>query len=228
MGGGTGHYGHIVGFSEFNDPDCMTAVTTITDIGGSTGRLIKDFQGKLLPMGDPRRCLLAFAPAEIREEMIDWFNYRFPSHLKRWQEHNLLNLNLAAFEEMANNDFEEGISKFQRILRIPGHILPVSHDRNIKLAALLTNKRRVIGEDKIDTRFKKKSYQPKIKIDDLYLTSPATANPSVLAAIEQADVLIFPPGDLYTSTLPHLLVKGIPEAIQKSKAFKIYIGNLMT
>lgn len=224
IGGGTGHYSYIDGMKRRNNPDLMTAITGVMDSGGSSGKLIAL---GVLPPGDARQCIMAFAPTEVQQELAHLANFRFPDTYPDLAGHNPINIELAALELIYGSQ-EQAAKAFQRKHRIPGHVLPVGIARH-DLIAKLENGEIVFSETNIDQRYHSDGDRWKVPIDYLDLTpSPAYPNPSAITAITEADAIICTPGDLYTSLLPPLLVNGIPEAIRNSKAVVVYCGNIMT
>ncbi len=192
----------------------LTAVVTVTDEGGSSGRLRRDF--RMLPPGDIRNCLVALAEDEMLFTHL--FRYRF-SGGRGLKGHSLGNLLLTALTHLTR-DFAHAVKLSSAVLAIRGEIVPVTLS-DVRLKARLRNGRIVCGESKIS--------KTRIPIERLYLV-PGRCRPlpETLAAIKEADLITVGPGSLYTSLIPNLLVRGIPEAIERSKALKVYICNLMT
>jgi uncharacterized cofD-like protein len=223
LGGGTGHFELISGLKRLNDPNLITAVTSATDSGGSSGGLRSELG--VLPPGDARQCLLAFAPESLQKDLVNLFQFRFPPDTA-WAGHNPINVELAALE-MIYGSHEMAIRAFQNIHAIPGNIVPISLNK-ANLVAKLSDGTELLGESAIDLRQADDGFDPTVGIDYIALDAPAFPNPSALKAIEEADAVIFSPGDLYTSLLPHLLVDRVANTIAQSSAKKIYCGNLMT
>ena len=226
IGGGTGLSRLLSGLKHFvrstdSKPDSpapaieqLTAVVTVTDDGGSSGRLRQEFQ--ILPPGDIRKCMLALSEDELLMSRL--FHYRF-SGAGGLSGHSFGNLFLTALTGVTG-DFLEAIRLCSEVLAIKGRILPSSM-ADIRLAADMENGDRVSGESsigRVPERIRKISILPK---------SPEPL-PETLEAIQTADIITLGPGSLFTSLLPNLLVRGIPEAIARSRALKIYIGNIMT
>jgi uncharacterized cofD-like protein len=213
IGGGHGLSNLLLALKEYTSN--ITAIVTVADSGGSSGRLRQQFD--IVAMGDIRNCLVALADAPGL--MGDLFQYRFPekSELKG---HNFGNLFLTALFEVANRDFKESVELTSKVLAIRGKVVPATVD-NVHLVARYKDGCVMEGEAKIP--------RPGMPIDELFL-KPQNASPTseALEAIAEADVIILGPGSLYTSVLPNLLIKGVPEAIAGSKAYKIYICNVMT
>lgn len=192
----------------------LTAVVTVTDDGGSSGRLRDEFQ--MLPPGDIRKCLVALS--EDERLMSKLFQYRFEGS-GELQGHSFGNLFLTALTSVTG-DFLEAIRLSSEVLAIKGRILP-STMADVHLVGELENGASLFGESLIGrspVRVRKIGVFPE-SCDPL---------PETLDAIAIADVITLGPGSLYTSLLPNLLVNGIPEAIRQSQAVKIYIGNIMT
>ncbi len=194
--------------------DQLTAVVTVTDDGGSSGRLREEFQ--IPPPGDIRKCLVALSEDELLMSRL--FKYRFRSE-GDLQGHSFGNLFLTALTNVTG-DFVEAIRVSSEVLAIQGRILP-STMADVRLIAELENGAAIFGESLIGrspARIQRVSIFPD-SCDPL---------PETLAAISEADIITLGPGSLYTSLLPNLLVKAIPEAIRGSSATKVYIANIMT
>ena len=215
IGGGTGLSTMLRGLKQYTSH--ITAIVTVGDDGGGSGKLREDLG--LLPPGDIRNCILALADTEPLME--DLLQYRFTEGSLKGQCFG--NLFLAAMAGISEN-FEDAVQKMSSVLAVKGKVLPVTLD-DMKLIAELENGEIIEGESKIpsevivrNTRIKKIAIKP---ID-------AKPLEEAIKAINNADVIIMGPGSLYTSIIPNLLVKGIPEAICKSPAKKVYISNVMT
>jgi uncharacterized cofD-like protein len=192
----------------------LTAVVTVTDEGGSSGRLRREF--RILPPGDIRNCLVALA--EDEKLLTQLFNYRFVNG-RGLKGHSLGNLFLTALTHL-KSDFGTAVRLSSEVLAIRGEIFP-STLSDVRLRAHLRNGRVVSGEARITST--------KVPIRQLEIVpSRCQPLPETLAAIEAADLITLGPGSLYTSLIPNLLVHGIPEAIARARALKVYIGNLMT
>lgn len=191
----------------------ITAVVTVTDDGGSSGRLRRDFH--ILPPGDIRNCMVALSEDEALLSKL--FQHRFAEGFGL-KGHSFGNLFLAAMNQVTG-DFAHAVKLSSEILAIRGRIFPAT-SRNVVLSARLLDGSVVVGESKIS-----KSRQP----IDLVSINPEDCEPlpETLEAISNADVITLGPGSLYTSVIPNLLVKGIPEAIESSPALKVYFVNLM-
>lgn len=213
IGGGSGSFMVLTGLKKY--PISLSAVVSMADDGGSTG-VLRDELG-VLPPGDVRQCLVALSKSS--QALRELFNYRYSrGGLKG---HSFGNLFLSTLEKVSGG-FDRAVEEAGHILRIKGWVLPVTL-KNTRLAAVLKDGRKIIGENKIYS-----NSTDLLNLKKLYLTPPATLNPKVKAAIAQADKVIINPGDLYASIIPNLLVKGMPEALARSRAKIIYVANLMT
>lgn len=213
IGGGTGAY--IVLSTLKNYPVHLSAIVTMMDSGGSTGRL-RDQLG-ILPPGDIRQALVALSESDIIWRKL--FTYRFDSG--DLNGHNFGNILLSALQKITAST-EKTVSIATELLKTKGDVIPVTLE-HATLCANYADGSQLIGEALIDSTDK-----PRPKITNIYLEPSVKANPKAIKAIEKADYIIFGPGDLYTSIIPNLLVDGISEALINSKAKKIYFGSLMT
>jgi uncharacterized cofD-like protein len=188
----------------------------MADDGGSTG-VLRDELGAL-PPGDVRQCLVALSDSP---KIRDLFNYRFDEGT--FQGHAFGNLLLTALEKMTGN-FTEAVETASEILRVNGVVIPATLD-NVRLKMEWPEASTILhGERVIDADFFK--FDPRRA--NLSLSPAASANPTALAAIEQADLIVVAPGDLYTSLGPLLVIDGVGEALQKTKATVMYVSNLVT
>src|SRR5690349_9488045 len=192
----------------------LCAVVTVSDDGGSSGRLRKEFN--MLPPGDIRNCIVALSEDEALLSKL--FRHRFDKG-SGLEGHSFGNLFLAALTSLTS-DFSEAVRLSSEILLTRGHIYPATTS-NIELEALMEDGSRVRGETKITAS--------KGRIRELFLVPPDVGPmPQTLEAIASADVITIGPGSLFTSLIPNLLVRGIAQAIVESQATKVYICNLMT
>jgi uncharacterized cofD-like protein len=192
----------------------LSAVVTVSDDGGSSGRLRKEFQ--MLPPGDVRNCIVALSEDEALLSRL--FQHRF-ARGTGLEGHSFGNLFLAALTSLTG-DFGEAVRLSSEILATRGHIYPAT-TANIELEALMQDGTRVCGETKITAS--------KGRIEELFLVPPHPEPlPETLEAIARADLITIGPGSLFTSLIPNLLVRGIPQAIRDSPAVKVYVSNLMT
>ncbi len=212
IGGGTGLSVVLRGLKEF-DVD-LTAVVTVADDGGSSGRLRTDFA--MPPPGDIRNCLVALADTEPLLERL--LQFRFPAG-EGLAGHSFGNLFLAAMTHIMG-DFESAIRETSRVLAVRGRVLPAVKE-DVILRAVLEDGSTVEGESNIPAcgqRIQRVELVPH-DIEPL---------PEVLEAIREADAIVVGPGSLYTSILPNLLVPGLADAIAESRAKKIFVCNVMT
>lgn len=212
IGGGHGLSHLIFGLKEYSSN--ITAIVTVADSGGSSGRLREEFN--IVAPGDIRNCLVALA--NDPGLMGELFQYRF-SKDSQLQGHNFGNLFLTAMYHVAGSDFEKAVKETSRILDIRGKVVP-STVHNVHLVAEYMDGSVTKGEDKIPSTHS--------RIKKISLTEDAVPTADAIQAIEEADVIILGPGSLFTSVIPNLIIKGIPEAIARSGAFKIYVCNVMT
>ena len=214
IGGGTGIFSVLTGLKRY--PLHLSAIVSMADDGGSTGILREEFG--ILPPGDIRRALVALSEEE--QPLANLLSYRFTKG--SLQGHNLGNLLLTALTDLEGN-FEKAVRRAEKILGVKGEVIPVTLDK-ARLKAKLENGQVIVGETNIDIP----KHNGNLRIKKLWLKPACSANPSALKAIRQADLIVIGPGDLYTSIIPNLLVKGIVEAIKKSRAKKAYVCNIMT
>jgi uncharacterized cofD-like protein len=211
LGGGTGTFTILSGLKKY--PFDLTAIVAMSDNGGSTG-ILRDELG-VLPPGDVRQCLIALSRSD--KLMRDLMSYRFEKGVLKG--HNFGNLLLSALEKVTGS-FDEAVEKASEILRLDGRVIPATLDEVHLMAEVGT--RTIKGEEKIQMTKLNGS------LKRLWLEPTGRANPKALKAIREADAIIIGPGNLYASLVPNLLVHGIPEAIKKSKARRIFICSLMT
>lgn len=211
IGGGTGLSTLLRGLKKYSSN--LSAIVNVTDDGGSSGCLREKLA--ILPPGDIRNCLLALANTEPLLEKV--FQYRFAA-IEGLHGHNLGNLFLAALSDEFG--FEEALLVASRVLAVKGEVLPVTLE-NVNLVASFADGRMIRGESRIAAE--------RGKICRLFL-DPDTAQiyPAAAHAIREAEIVLVGPGSLYTSVLANLLVPGVTAAIRESKAWKVYICNVMT
>ncbi len=244
LGGGSGLGTLLEGLKEYTSQ--ITAVVSVADDGGSSGRLRREFD--MLPPGDVRKCLVALS--DESPLLGDLLRYRFPDGQDPWasgrhgdevdevdgvseiddQErpgppggprslagHSFGNLFLTVLWRLTG-DFGEAVRQAGRILSIRGRVIPATLDR-VTLVAIYEDGSQVTGQRKIsetEKRIRSLELRPK----------PPPASSEIIEAIEEADLVVIGPGSLYTSILPNLLIEGIPQAIARSEAAKVYVANV--
>ncbi len=220
IGGGTGLSALLHGLKAYARPTDnalplidITAIVTVTDDGGSSGRLRREFD--VLPPGDIRNCMVALS--EDSALLSQLFQYRFQAG-RGLKGHSFGNLFLMALTQVMG-DFPEAVKASCEVLKIAGRIYP-STNANVVLEATLQNGSKVVGETRIS---QSRDRIKKVKL----IPADAPAVPAALSAIKQADVITFGPGSLFTSVVPNLLVNGIASAVRASSALKAYFVNLM-
>ena len=191
----------------------VTAVVTVADDGGSSGRLREELG--IIPPGDLRNCLVALADTEPLMEKLFQYRFRGESELAG---HSFGNLFIAAMNEVTG-DVETALQESSKVLAVKGQVLPASKE-HVRLDAIMEDGTVVEGESHIP-EVKKRIHRVR-----LFPENPQPVQ-SALAALTAADAIILGPGSLYTSIMPNLLVSGVAEALRKSKAVKIYICNVM-
>ena len=211
IGGGTGSFTILSGLKNY--PVELSAIVSMADDGGSTG-VLRDELG-VLPPGDARQCLVALS--ESSQVLRELFNYRYTKG--GLKGHNFGNIFLSTLEKITGG-FDSAVENASQILRIKGNVIPVTL-KNTKLIAVLKSGKKIIGQHNIDEA-------DISNLKKLKLNPAAEANPEAILAIKNADKIVINPGNLFCSIMPNFLVKGISEAVIKSKAKKIYICNLMT
>jgi uncharacterized cofD-like protein len=212
VGGGTGLSTLLRGLKKHTSN--ITAVVTVSDDGGSSGRLVKDLG--VLPPGDIRNCLVALADDEAL--VTELFRYRFEEG-GGLVGHSFGNLFLAAMTGITGN-FDKAIKESSRVLNIKGRVLPATLSVN-RLCATLVDGTVVEGESNVGHARK--------AIKDVFLDPPHAAPlDEVVAAIRDADAIVLGPGSLYTSIMPNLLVDRLAREIEAANAVKMYVCNVMT
>jgi uncharacterized cofD-like protein len=215
IGGGTGSYNVLRGLKTY-DVD-LTAVVSMMDSGGSTGRLRDEFG--FLPAGDLRRCLVALASDDGLLRTL--FEYRFNKGIGL-NGHSFGNLFLTVLRDLTGSD-AAAIREAAKILHVQGTVLPVTIT-NCQLGAILENGQVVVGETNISSP----KHDPNLRIKRLFIVPHASLFKEAEKAILEADKIVIGPGDLYSSLLPNIIVRGVKTALRRSKARKIYVCNIMT
>jgi uncharacterized cofD-like protein len=217
LGGGTGLPGVLRGLRPLvthGDKTALTAVVTMTDDGGSSGRLRKSMG--LPPPGDVRNCLVALAEEE--DLLAGLFQHRY-GECRELNGHSVGNLILAALAEQTGS-FLKAVEVSSEVLRTAGQILPSTQD-DVWLEAVLEDGTRVAGETRIaerDQRVRRISVRP----------ADARPTPGVLEAIAAADLIVLGPGSLYTSLIPNIVIQGIADALFESDAPVVLVANLVS
>jgi uncharacterized cofD-like protein len=218
IGGGHGLSTLLRGLKQYTYN--ITAIVTVADDGGSSGRLRQDIG--ILPPGDIRNCLAALSSDEAL--LAQLFQYRFPDDLGGMEGHSFGNLFISALADITGS-FEEAVAESGRVLAVHGEVLPATL-HNVRLVADVmlphaVSEVRVEGESQIPNS------NGRVRRVWLEPNNPP-AFPRVIQAILAADLIIIGPGSLYTSLLPNLLVPDLQEAVRASKALKIYVCNVAT
>ena len=214
IGGGTGSFTLLSALKDHTSQ--LAAIVNMADDGGSTG-VLRDELGAL-PPGDIRQCLVALSDSP---KIRDLFNYRFSEGT--FEGHAFGNLLLTALEKVTGS-FTEAVETASEILRVNGLVIPATLD-NVRLrmewpdASLVLDGERIIDADYFKHDPRRAS---------LTLLPRASANDTAVAAIEQADIVVIAPGDLYTSLGPLLVIDGIAEALRRTDATVVYVSNLVT
>jgi uncharacterized cofD-like protein len=212
VGGGTGLSVLLSGLKAYSSN--ISAVVTVADDGGSSGRLRQQFD--VLPPGDIRNCLVALADAPAL--MRDLFQFRFDKN-SEFSGHSFGNLFLTVMTRLTG-DFEKAIKETSKVLALRGQVIPSTLD-NVKLVAYYRDGSTVVGENLIP-----KALKPISKVT--LIPGQPLATPDALKAVKEAQIIVLGPGSLYTSIIPNLLIKEISQTIAESGAIKVYVCNVMT
>ncbi|MBI4707996.1 MAG: YvcK family protein [Candidatus Omnitrophica bacterium] len=212
IGGGTGLAVLLSGLKEYTSN--ITAVVTVADDGGSSGRLRQEFD--ILPPGDIRNCLVALADAPAL--MRDLFQFRFDTN-SELSGHSFGNLFITVMTRLTG-DFEKAIKETSKVLALKGRVIPATLN-NVVLEARYKDGSVVTGENMIP--------KTKLPIEKVSLKpAQSQATPDAVKAIQEAQIIVLGPGSLYTSVIPNLLIKEISDAVVASSAIKVYVCNAMT
>ena len=213
IGGGTGLSSLLRGIKQYTEE--ITAVVTVADDGGSSGRLRNELG--VAPPGDARQCLIALSESEpLMEEVL---TYRFTSG-EGLQGHNVGNLLLAALTH-TRGSFHDALQATAKLLAVKGQVVPASVSPNLVLVAETVSGRLLTGETAISRAGE--------RLERLWMEDPACeVNPAAVAAIGEADAIVIGPGSLYTSIIPNFLVPGVADAVRRSGSCKIFVCNVAT
>ncbi|MBI4982142.1 MAG: YvcK family protein [Candidatus Omnitrophica bacterium] len=212
IGGGTGLAVLLSGLKEYTSN--ITAVVTVADDGGSSGRLRQEFD--ILPPGDIRNCLVALADAPTL--MRDLFQFRFDTN-SELSGHSFGNLFITVMTRLTG-DFEKAIKETSKVLALKGRVIPATLN-NVVLEAKYKDGSVITGENKIP-----KTHLPIERVS--LKPDQSQATPDAVKAIQEAQIIVLGPGSLYTSVIPNLLIKEISDAVVASSAIKVYVCNAMT
>ena len=216
IGGGTGTTAVLSGLKQYPDLD-LSVIVSMTDDGGSNA-VVRDQFG-LLPLSDVRKSIIALAETDS-QLLRELFTYRFAKG-EGLSGHTLGNLMMMAATDISGSE-EVAIQRLSVLFNVKGQVIPVTLEQT-RLVAEYESGQQVKGEHLIDEPEKDLG-----RIKNLTLSDSVAANPRAVAAIQNAEVIIIGPGDLYTSTLANIIVPGIAEAIKNSQAQIIFVNNLMT
>ena len=210
IGGGTGLSTLLRGLKQWSDN--ITAIVTVADDGGSSGRLRRELG--ISPPGDARQCLIALSEAEPLMDKV--LSYRFDGG-DDLKGHNVGNLLLAALID-TEGDFHSALQGAARLLNVRGQVMPSTLSSDVKLVASVANGTHVQGESAIG--------QVGAAIDSIWIDPPSHVNPAVLKAVAKAELIVIGPGSLFTSLLPNFLVEGLSDAVNRSHAPKVLVCNV--
>ena len=211
FGGGTGMAALLRGLKAYTDR--ITAVVTVTDNGGSSGRLRNDFD--MVAPGDIRNCLMALA--DVDPLIAKAFQYRFDE--AEFKGHCFGNLFITVLTRLVG-DFGVSIRELNRLLNVRGRVIPASSEK-VSLVAQHPDGSKSTGEVQI-ARSTKKIQTVEVR------PYPVTMSQEIRSAIDEADLFIFGPGSLYTSVIPNLLIDGLMDSIKATGRQRVYICNIMT
>lgn len=216
IGGGTGLSTMLRGLKNYTAN--IVAIVTVTDDGGSSGKLHRLLN--IPPPGDIRNCLVALADAEGTMTELLQYRFRGPGTGEGLRDHAVGNLLIAALTELNNGDFQKAVLQASQVLNIRGEVWPSTLEQ-ITLVGEMEDGSILHGETTI-------AHSP-LRIKRIRLNpEDVSAPPEVIEAIENADIIVIGPGSVYTSIIPNLLVRGIPEALNRARAPRVYVCNVMT
>jgi uncharacterized cofD-like protein len=216
IGGGTGLSTMLRGLKQYTNN--IVAIVTVTDDGGSSGKLQR--QLNIPPPGDIRNCIAALADEEsVMTELLQ-FRFRGPGTGEGLRDHAVGNLVIAALTAISDGDFQAAVRKAGRVLNIRGEVIPSTIER-VALRGEMEDGTMIDGETAIAHARK--------RIKRIHLVpGDASAPPEVLEAIRLADIVVIGPGSVFTSIIPNLLVQGVAEALAATRALRVYVCNVMT
>ncbi len=222
IGGGTGTHTILRGLKRYQKQVSLSAIVTMADSGGSTGRLRDEFG--FLPVGDVRMALAALASdIDEHEELLrELFLYRFDRG-NGLSGHNFGNLLLVALTDILGSE-EKAIEAAARVLRVQGNVVPVTNEK-VDLVAKYADGVTLVGEHIID---EPAADRGAVRITELSVTPQCSISARAEAVLLDADLIVLGPGDLYTSVLANCVVDGVADAIRHSTAKVAYVCNLMT
>lgn len=211
LGGGTGMSTLLRGLKDY--PLDITAIVSVCDDGGSTGRLRKEFNNPAV--GDLRKVITSLSETEPLFEKL--MNYTFDT-TSDLNGHKVGNLLLTALSEIAGN-MSDGIESISKVLNLKGHVVPLTED-NVVLMGRMEDNSIVEGEHNIT--------ENPLKVKDVFYKTEPVITPAAIRAIKEADLIILSIGSIYTSILPNLIIEDMINAIDASHAKIMYVCNMMT
>jgi uncharacterized cofD-like protein len=220
IGGGTGTFTILSGLRDYPNLN-LSVIVSMMDSGGSN-RIIRDEFG-LLPTSDLRQCMVALASSESNETLRKLFTYRYENGIGI-SGMTFGNLFMAALTDIYGGDQKKAIKETCKVLGVKGNIIPVTFEKS-NLLATYSNGKQILGEHEID---EPDQIQGEFKITNLQVFPKVEVNSDAVKVINDADIVVLGPGDLYTTILPNIVIDGIGESIKKSKAKVVYVLNLMT
>ena len=222
MGGGTGSFVVLEGLKKL--PVELSAIVTVADDGGSTGRLRDEFG--FLPVGDMRQCLAALADDVDQHHLRELLLYRFEKG-SSLAGHNLGNLILTVLEDISESE-TKALEVAAGLFRLRGEVIPVSEEL-VKLVAKYSGGKRVVSEHRID-EYRLGAEEKLVELTAIGEKSgrQPKINPKAERAIKQAAMVVLGPGDLYGSTVANLVIAGVPEAVRESRAKVVLVVSLMS
>jgi uncharacterized cofD-like protein len=224
LGGGTGTFTVLKGLKKYADKTELSAIVTMTDSGGSTGRLRDEFG--MLPVGDMRQCLIALAEEDEAGQLLrELFLYRFSNENSNLNGHHFGNLFLTALTDILGSEVK-AIEEAGKLFNITGQILPVTTNK-VELVAEYEDGSVLVGEKNIDEPDPEKHDCTK-RVQRLWTQPVADIHPETEEAIREADLIVMGPGDLYSSLLSNIVVDDVAGKIRNSKAKFVYITNLVS